>query len=155
MDAFGRGLSDKPWLIALNKIDLLTVEKEAVKVSNRWGVETYRVSARTGEGVEQWLEAVWSQARLQGDPAPAEDETISPKLAVRQRVEVVRTSTGFRVRGERAEEAVVMLGVASEEARAELARRLRRMGALAALRRAGVQAGDSVRIGAAGLEWPL
>ena len=86
-------------------------------------------------------------------PKPVEQPVVRPATA--RRPEVVRVRGGFEVRGERAVEVLALLGTESEEARAEVVRRLQRIGVLAALRRAGVQPGDRVKIGEAEVEWPL
>jgi Obg family GTPase CgtA-like protein len=69
--------------------------------------------------------------------------------------EVKVAGRSFRVLGEQPVTAAAKLGVDSEEAVAELVRRLRRMGVVAALKRAGIADGDRVRIGDVELAWPL
>ncbi len=159
--AFGQGLCEKRWVVALNKLDLPEARERADRIANTLrarGIETYTVSARSGEGVTQLVEAVLD--RVQEERAMEEEaarrrvpESLRP--APLQQVQVIRTADGFEVRGEKPARVVAMLGVESEEARGEVARRLRRLGVVSALRRAGVQPGDRVRIGEAELQWPL
>jgi GTP-binding protein len=152
---FGHGLAEKRWLIALNKIDLIDSVAGATAPLRVFEVPIVPVSALVGTGVQELVETLFASVpqarRMEG--APRVVETLRP-AAVRA-FEVERVRGGFRVRGERPERAVLQLGAASDEARAELVRRLHRIGVTAALRRAGVAPGDRVRIGAVELEWPL
>ena len=159
LEAFGRGLSEKRWLVALNKIDLPGARERAEAEARRLqgeGVPAYAVSALTGEGVDGLVEKLFEvvaeeRARLAAEPPPA--PVLRPGPA--QRVRVEREGDAFVVRGEAPERAVAQLGVDPGEARVELARRLQRMGVHGALKRAGVKTGDRVRIGEAVLEWPV
>ncbi|MEX0785208.1 MAG: GTPase ObgE [Dehalococcoidia bacterium] len=157
--AYGKGLVEKRWLVALNKMDLPDAAGCADEVERALRARPagiFRVSAQTGEGVDELLRALFQAVReeraVQAAAPPAEPPTVLPDAP---RYEVVRTNRGFSVRGRGPVEAVLKLGTESEEARAELARRLRRMGVVGALRKAGVREGDRVRIGRVELEWPL
>jgi len=159
LEAFGRGLSEKRWLVALNKIDLPGAHERAEEEIRRLraeGVAAYGVSALTGAGVDSLVEKLFEvvgeeRARLAAETAPA--PVLRPQPT--QRVRVEREGDVLVVRGESPERAVAQLGVDPGEARVELARRLQRMGVHGALKRAGVKAGDRVRIGEAVLEWPV
>jgi GTP-binding protein len=159
LQAFGHGLETKHWLVAFNKIDLPEAraqEEQVTAVLRAQGVAVHSISAQTGEGVAQLMQKV--AATVQAERQKQQEvSAVAPLPVVRppavRPVKVVRVDGGFEVRGDRPSQAVEMLGVESEEARAEVMRRLRRMGVGAALRRAGVQPGDRVRIGKAELEW--
>lgn len=161
LEAFGHGLCEKSWLVALSKIDLPKAKEYARRVASELtakGIEAHSISVETGEGVEELVEAVLERLRGEGAAGDKGDQgagvsSVQPALA--RHVKIVRIKRGFEVRGEKAVQVVTKLGVGSEEARAEVARRLRRAGVLSALRRAGVQPGDRVRIGGAEMEWPL
>jgi GTP-binding protein len=61
-DASGERLSDKPMLVAANKIDALDDADRLKRIeahAKRLGLEVYPVSAATGEGLPPLLEAVW------------------------------------------------------------------------------------------------
>jgi GTP-binding protein len=158
LEAFGQGLSEKRWLLALNKIDLLdgeAVARAAARLRGR-AAPVLAVSALTQRGLPELIDAIFvyvGQARAAEAAVPAPLPVLRP--APLRQFEVVRAGGGFVVRGERPVQVIAKLGVDSEETRAEVARRLRRMGVTAALRRAGVADGDRVRIGRAELEWPL
>ena len=158
--AFDRGLAERPWLVALNKIDLeedVSERLEEVEKELRsQGLAALRVSARTGAGLQE-LEATVFEHVGALRSTEAEATLPPPTIVVRPTAELTvrRIDGGFRVRGRRPEAAAQKLDVQSEEAKAELIRRLRRMGAVTALRKAGVKAGDAVRIGEVEMEWPL
>jgi GTP-binding protein len=160
LSAYGEGVEEKRWVVALNKIDLPGAAKRASEVAaalQTRGVESYRVSALTGEGVDELIGAMFREVEKERASEAERAPSVGPP-AVRpaaQGVEVVRVTDGFEVRGRRAVEVALKLDVGLEEARAEAVRRWRRMGVLGALRRAGVRDGDRVRIGREELEWPL
>ena len=61
-DASGERLSDKPMIIAANKIDALDAPDRLARLeahARKHGVDPFPVSAATGEGVPALLEAVW------------------------------------------------------------------------------------------------
>jgi GTP-binding protein len=64
-DASGERLADKPILVAANKIDALDDPDRLVRLrthAGRRGVAVFAISAATGEGLPQLLEAVWRDA---------------------------------------------------------------------------------------------
>jgi len=160
--AFGHGLEKKRWLAALNKIDLPGVRERAEEIAlglREQGHDAYSVSALTGEGVAPLLRALFAlvqEAEVAGHGGKAlvgnEEVTLQPQPTA---FEVRRVGNVFHVMGTRPQETVEKLGAGSAEAKAELVRRLRRMGVIGALRRAGIAAGARVRIGATEMEWPL
>jgi GTP-binding protein len=161
VQAFGRGLEKKRSLVALNKIDLPGVRERAEEVAARLrerGQQAYLVSALSGDGTPELLRALFALAReaVAKRPEVAEAEEL-PVLRPRAAVgfEVRRAGDLFHVVGARPEEAAEKLGAATAEARLELVRRLRRMGVVGALRRAGIEDGQRVRIGRLEMEWPL
>lgn len=157
LEAFGEGLSEKRWLVALNKIDLPGASDRAAEVARRLvedGVQAYAISAQTGEGMGALVRAIFQMVNEERQVVRAEPPpVVRPKAEAR--VEVVRAGEGFVVRGAAPLRAVALLGTESEEGRVELARRLQRMGVHAALRRAGVKPDDRIRIGEVVLQWPL
>ena len=159
--AFGQGLEKKAWLAALNKIDLPGARERAEEVAamlRQQGHEAHLVSALNREGVDPLLHALFAlvqkaEAAGQGGKQLAREEpTLRPQPAA---FEVRRVGNAFHVVGIRPQEAADKLGAATAESRLELVRRLRRMGVVGALRRAGIADGGRVRIGTVELEWPL
>jgi len=159
LEAFGHGLAERPWLAALNKIDLPGARERAETLRGELrakGIDAHPISACTGEGIDSLVAAVYERVRREREVA-AREPPEAPVVRVQppERPTVRKMAGGFEVLGRQPREAVLKLGVDSDEAHVELVRRLRRMGVVGALSRAGVRAGDRVHIGEAVLEWPL
>ncbi len=156
---FGEGLYEKTWFVALNKIDIegYVGQRELVaRELESKGVKVFGISALTGEGIKTLLKALFEAVQVERATAEGEmDEVPLVTIQVEDVVRVVKRRGTYVVRGRKPEEAAQRMGSDSEEARAELARRLKRMGVLTALRRAGVEDGDRVRIAKEDLRWPL
>ena len=63
-DASGERLSEKPMLLAANKVDALDEPDRLARLeahARRLGIEVFPVSAATGEGLPRLMEAVWRQ----------------------------------------------------------------------------------------------
>jgi GTPase len=159
--AHGAGLERLPELVALSKRDLLPSEQveEAVREwSERLGervIGVMAVSSATGEGLDELRQRILAQLPdLAPVAAPAE---LSDEFEVEHRVYrpageggywVEREEDGgFRVMGRGVELLFERHDVGNEEALGYLEQRLKEMGVLAALDRAGFESGDDVRIG--------
>ncbi len=59
--AYSRTLSKKPQLVVANKLDLPQAREHLTALRRAMGQPVYEVSAATGEGVPELLEAVWHQ----------------------------------------------------------------------------------------------
>jgi len=156
---FDRELAEKRWLVALNKVDLEGAVEAQIRVEqdlSRRNVDSHAISALTGEGVDQLVHAVFAVVKEEREAAAVSTEE-PPAIAVKtqETISIEENNGRFYVKGRGPEEAVLRLGVESEEARAELARRLTRMGVKKALKKAGVAEGDRVRIAGEELQWPL
>lgn len=155
---FDPRLLEKPRMVALNKVDLPGAAERVPELRRFFaeeGLEAYAVSALTGEGVPELLAAI--QARLQQLPA-AEVPTEPRARAYGLRPEdtgftITRVPGGFEVRGRAVERIVATADLESDEGIADLQRRLERLGLFKELERAGVRAGDTVKIGEYELEW--
>lgn len=144
-------------LVALNKIDVEGARRRGLALQSRLrseGFESHTVSALTGEGMEALLTAIEGAVQRSGvlrEPAPAlRTYRLQPEEAS---LAVVREGGSFRVRGRQAERTVAMADMETDEGLAELQRRLERLGVFRALEGAGVQMGDTVRVGDFELEW--
>lgn len=154
--AYDPALLERAQLVALNKIDLEGARDRAAELRARLvatGQPAFLVSAVSGEGVEDLIAAI-GQA-VASTPAAEPEETKTYRLDTRtaDEIRVVQEADGLRVLGRRAEVAVAMADMESDEGLAELQRRLERIGVFRALEAAGVEVGDTVRIGSYELEW--
>jgi GTPase len=160
LEAYDVALAEKPEIVAANKIDVPGARERAEVIrallADR-GVPVVPTSTVTNEGVPALLQRV--QEELERQPKPAADVPSRRvyRLASEDdggafRVEQTDEET-FEVSGRRLERLVAMTDLASEEGVEYLQKQLDRMGVFEALERAGVQVGDTVRIGDWETEW--
>ena len=154
LEMYGSGLTDKPEIVALNKIDLPEARSAAGRLKEVFAVETMLVSGATGEGTRELMLRL-QQLLHETAPVPVAVSERRPVLRPkeRDRLEVVQDGDIYLVRGERAEEAALKLGESGYEALDELQDRLRRMGLERAMRRVGARPGDIIRVGKVEMEW--
>jgi GTPase len=166
LEAHGAGLAELPELVVLSKRDLVPNER-AQELVGEWrermgdrAVDVLAVSSATGAGLDELTRAIFAhvppvgEGRLVADERAAEAE---PEFEVEHAVyrpageqgfDVEREDGAFRVRGRGIEQLVARHDLTNLEALAYLEQRLREIGVIAALERAGFQPGDEVRIGA-------
>ena len=161
--AYGAGLEHLTELVLLSKCDLLPREqvgKEVAGWRQRLGdraVGVLAVSSATGEGLDELRQAVLAHLP---DEAPARPERHDPGLAefeAEHRVyrpvgeggySVEREDDGgYRILGRGVELLFERHDLKNEEALAYLEQRLKEIGVIAALRTAGFEPGDDVRVG--------
>jgi GTP-binding protein len=155
---FDPDLEIKPQVVAVNKMDQPEAKErwESLKAElTKRGYESFPVSALTREGTREIL---YRAAQHLHD--------LPPVPIVRQDLPVYRAAEdpsefsieheangGWRVRGKRIERAAEMTYWEFDEAVARFQRILELVGIYRALKEAGVQVGDPVRIGKYELEW--
>ena len=145
------GLSGKPTVVVLNKIDTLDDElREYLRETFPEGVQ---VSALTGEGVaelrdllEQRLREMSERETMSANGVePTEHRVFRPTW---KGLRVERIEDGaYEVSGEGVERLALRTDWESPEGVRNFQRELEKKGVLAALRRAGAEPGDEVRIG--------
>jgi GTP-binding protein len=161
--AHGAGLERLPELVALSKRDLLPaeeVETEVAAWTERLGdrvLGVLAISSATGEGLDQLRRRILTD--LPETPAPATASASGAEAAFEAEHRVYRPAGeggywvereedgAFRVLGRGVEMLFERHDTGNEEALAYLEQRLKEMGVLAALDRAGFEPGDDVRIG--------
>ncbi len=150
--AFSPRLAQRPRLVVVNKLDLPEVRErwpELQAALEAEGCEARAISGATGEGVRELLFALAERLRSLPPPQPEEPSlpVLRPAAVDAQPVKVEVLSPGhFRLSGERVEVAVEITDWDSDQAIARFQRLLDAVGAREALRRAGVQGGDTVSI---------
>ncbi len=163
LDSYGAGLAELPELVVLSKRDLIT-DEEVERMRQRWtdrlgrrALGVLAVSSATGAGLDELGQAILAAVpESAAVPAPASPGA-PPEFEAEHRVYRPAGEGGYRVQQEgegsyRVEgRGVEMLferhDLANAEALAYLEQRLGEMGVLAALRDAGFEPGDEVRIG--------
>src|SRR6185503_16727340 len=153
-------LLEKPLLVAFNKVDLPSAAEAwpaFQRARAREGIGAVAISAASGEGMSGFRAALAEllppadELGLPPEPAGVAVHRID---AAPDRVFVSREPDGaFRVAGRRIERIAAQTDFEVEESAERFQRDLERVGADDELRRAGIQPGDTVRIGAVELEW--
>ena len=148
--AFDPAMAARPWLLALNKIDV-PGGAAAAAVLAEGRTDAFPISAATRAGCQVLLDAAALAERIPPPPSAVEPEGPSHRRythrAEREFV-ISREGDAFRVSGDVIERMVARTDLENDEAVALLQRRLRRAGVDDALRAAGAVEGDTVRIGA-------
>ena len=166
LGAYGAGLELLPELVVLTKSDLVPDHEADAAVaewSDRLGGDALAVlgvSSATGAGLDELRGAILEAVPAQEDEKAAmtaepeyEAEHITYRPAGDQGFDVRRIEDGiFEVTGRGIEMLVARHDTENQEALGYIEQRLREIGVLAALRRAGFEPGDEVRIGADAFE---
>ena len=153
-------LLEKPFLVAFNKLDLPAAAAawpDFRSAREREGLQVVAIAASTGEGLDAFRARVADMLpgveELEGPPEPT-GVVVHRIDAMGDGFVVERDGDGaYRVRGKRIERVAAQTNFDVEESAERFQRDLTRLGIDAELRRAGIQAGDLVRIGGAELEW--
>jgi GTPase len=154
--AYGAGLSDRPRIVALNKVDVPEARElaELVKADlEARGLAVYLVSAASHEGLRGLSFAMAdlvARARAEAPAAEATRIVLRPKAVDETGFTVTVEDGMYVVRGTKPERWVRQTDFSNEEAVGYLADRLARLGVEDALRGAGAQPGDDVVIGGDG-----
>jgi GTP-binding protein len=155
---YGAGLEDLPEIIALSKIDLIPQQEREELVTGwrkRRGADSeaiYAVSSATGAGLDELTSAIF--AALPGEAAAP---TPSGEFEAEHRVyrpgedegfEVIQEGDGrYRVSGRGIELLIARHDLDNPEALDYVEGRLREIGVIAELQRAGFEPGDEVVVG--------
>ena len=156
---YGHGLAELPELLVLSKSDLVPDER-VVEVTAEWRerlgeavIGVVPTSAATGAGLDELRRAIVADA----PELPPPEREPEPAFEAEYRIyrpegeggfAVVREEDGaFRVTGRGIELLFARHDLANPEALAYLESRLGEIGVLAALRSAGFEPGDEVRVG--------
>jgi GTPase len=143
------GLSGKPTLTVLNKVDLL--DEELKEYLQEAFPRALLVSARTGEGVRELRNLMEERLRELATSVAANGREREHRVfrPTWKGVRVEQEDGGYVVSGEGIERLALKTDWESPEGVENFQRELERRGVLNALRRAGARAGDEVRIGEA------
>jgi GTPase len=133
--AYGAGLEKRPQAVVLNKIDLLP--DPPFTVADELVVRVFRVSCATGAGIDELKRALFELCPPEPAASSADENGLVDFLVYRprpsgRRFRVLRTDRGYRIAGEPPDDP------------AELE---------AALRAAGIRAGDEVEVAGEVREW--
>ena len=150
--AYG-GLSDRPRMVVLNKIDVPEARELAEMVESDLqarGLEVLQISAATHEGLRPLLFAMSRVVAAARAAAPVAEPTrivLRPRAVDEAGFTVIKVEDRFVVRGGKPERWVRQTDFSNPEAVGYLADRLARLGVEDALLEAGAEAGAEVVIG--------
>jgi len=158
---FSDELARRPQIVGVNKVDMPEAQAQLPALLKRLaalGIEAATLSAATGEGTRALAERVLRElARLREEaPLAPVEVAVVPVLRPepRARVRIEKRGSRYVVHaGRRVDGMAEMLDIGQEEGKAEFYKRLTRLGVVAALRRAGARAGDTVRFGIVDVTW--
>lgn len=155
---FSKKLAAKPQLVVLNKMDVPETRQKWPALRVEWerrGYRTMAISAATRENVPALVRTLFEM--LEGlsreEMKPAEEVSVFGLPSDEKRFEIEREDDGWRVYGAAIERAAIMTRWDLHESAMRFQRILDALGISQALREAGVQDGDTVRIGDVELEW--
>ena len=152
-------LLEKPMLVVFNKLDLpaAVAAWPAFRASReREQLAVVGISAAVGDGIPGLRDRIAvmlpGAVELAAPPEPA-GIVIHRFESAGDAFQVVAEGDAFRVRGRRIERLAAQTNFETDESAERFQRDLARTGIDEQLRRAGVKAGDTVRIGSVELEW--
>jgi GTP-binding protein len=157
--SYGAGLDRLPEIVVVSKRDLVTEDElteVAGRLGERVGAPVLAISSATGAGLEALIAAI--AAAVPETLAEAEEERggehrfeaehITYRPAAEQGFDVAKEKDGvFRVNGRGIELLFERHDASNLEALSYMEQRLRDIGVIAALERAGFEPGDEVRVG--------
>ena len=152
LEHYNELLTKLPQIIALNKIDMPDAAANLERVQEYFGKrKVFPISAVTGEGVNALIQQAYRSLQYLATRAQKEAETtiiLEQELPPEPhaRFELAETQEGFAIRGEEPRRAVLMTDMENEQALILLYRKLKRMGVINALERAGAVEGDTIQI---------
>jgi len=148
--AFSESLRDKPVVVAMSKIDLVTPEQQSALKSEleaASGVEVFPISAVAQKGLEPLLFRLAEAVNAAPDEPEVEILEPVPVNADRDAWKILKEENGFAVEGRRVERLIAMTDLHNDEALRMLHRKLLGIGVIAGLQEMGAEDGDTVRIG--------
>jgi GTPase len=154
---FNERLASRPQLVVITKMDLPDSQAQAPEIRaalEGQGYEVLEISAATRSNVRQLILQVGQLLQELPEPEPVvETRVYRPLEDPKQfRVEQEDEET-WVVTGQEVERIIQMTNWEQEEAVQRLQRQFRALGITEALERAGIEIGDTVRVGEAEFEW--
>ncbi|MDD2533348.1 MAG: GTPase ObgE [Eubacteriales bacterium] len=150
LESYHPGLSSRPQVVALNKIDMLDDAALAVLTKNLQdrGFQVFPMSAAINEGVWPLIQYVASQ--LQSLPKTILTEVVSAQMLYKYEQDALYTlrkdSEGFHIEGDWIKTLVASTNFDDSESLQYFQRLIRKKGVIAALEEAGVQEGSVVSL---------
>jgi GTP-binding protein len=152
VEQFSPELAKRPYIVAINKVDMDEARKLRTRSRRRGPI--HFVSALSGEGLEELIDSMVATLATAPEVKPQGPVRLKRLLvAGRSELAVEKTGWGFVVQGDRVERLVERTDLDSSGGLARFQTELDKIGVNAALEAAGVQPGDTVRIGEVEFEY--
>jgi len=142
--------------VAFNKMDLPEARELWPKVQDAiqsHEITIFAISAATGDGVWQLMRTIGQQLQTLPTPEPLVADMPVFRLDETPDFTISRVGDIWLVQGERIEQLMARTMWQYHDAVERVQRQMEALGLLEALRSAGVQPGDTVRIGDMDLQW--
>ncbi|MCX6013164.1 MAG: GTPase ObgE [Chloroflexi bacterium] len=159
MRLYNKELINKTYLVAINKIDIPEVVEKIKELKKKFRLEKSLVfiSAVSREGLIGLLDNIIAMLTVKKvvtpDTVDEEEFKVFHPVPIGSKFEVQKTGNVFVLTGEGVERATAMVDYDEYEARPVLMKQLARMGAIHALKHAGLKTGDTIKIGEIELVW--
>ncbi len=163
LSLFDKSLAEKREVVVVNKVDISGVQERCPGLPERLGVavgDVSCVSAVAGSGIDEMLDCVIGLLADDRQTVGVAEETMDAETIpvlrpsrLDRRIEVHKRNSGYVVEAPTAERIAALVDSSNWHAVLQLREQLRKLGVAAALDRAGVGPGDTVRIGKLELTW--
>jgi len=156
MALFDEKITEKPQVVAFNKMDLPMVQARWPEVAEQLrdlGYDVIPISTVTHENIDKLM---WRAVELEKDapePEPVEAMPVYRAAEDPKAFRIRQTEEGWEVSGEAIERAAAMTYWEHRESVRRFQRLMENIGLDEALRDAGIEEGDTVFIGDYALEW--
>jgi GTP-binding protein len=158
LSLFDERLAAKPQVVAINKIDLPQVQERLPEQREAFidrGFEVFEISALAREGLRELLWKAYHLLGAKGEQRQEEQElpVYRPEWGIEDFTVEREPDGAWRIKGKAVERAAEMTYWEYDEAVRRFQGLLEHLGVEEALMEAGVESGDTVRIGEYELEW--
>lgn len=158
LEKYSPELAKRPQIVVANKMDLPDAQRNLEAFRERYPeLEVLPISAATGQGIDTVLQAVWQlvkeirtkqQEEMESQEIPAVLTVETPKVEAKlSDFKVKRDNEVYVLEGAGLERLMQRIDFANEESVKWFLRVLDDIGAVEALRQAGIKNNDTVRVG--------
>lgn len=159
---YSEKLSHRTQIIVANKSDIAQDDdnyKKLADIAEKNGQKIFKISAATGEGVEELMNYVSKTLKelpkedLIDVATPSEGEKVYRLETKKEPFEISKEKGVWIVKGEEVDKIIRKVNITDYESLFFLHRKLNELGLDKALKKAGIHDGDTVKIGNYEMEW--
>lgn len=159
---YSEKLSHRTQIIVANKSDIVQDDdnyKKLADIAEKNGQKIFKISAATGEGVEELMNYVSKTLKelpkedLIDVATPSEGEKVYRLETKKEPFEISKEKGVWIVKGEEVDRIIRKVNITDYESLFFLHRKLNELGLDKALKKAGIHDGDTVKIGNYEMEW--